>query len=191
MEGEIVQVNEALGRARRGEATAFALIYERYGEAIHRYAYRLLGDQTQAEDIVQDTFLRAFQNISRLRDDSRLEPWLYAIASHACLDLLRRKRLFSWFLLKRGYGGSVDSESNQLSRMAEAELVRCTLAQMPPQYAACLILRSVEGFSVEEIAEILGTSKGAIWTRLSRAREMFVQIYGRVSGGKGDGMSRL
>ncbi len=72
------------------------LIYEHYSTPVHRYVYRLLGNMEVADDVTQDTFLKAFQNISTIARDSNISAWLYRIASNACFDILRRRKLITW-----------------------------------------------------------------------------------------------
>lgn len=163
-------------RARAGEEAAFAELYEEYGPAIFRYTARLLGDAAAAADVTQDTFTRAFTSLHELRDPTRIEPWLYRIASRRCLDILRRRRLLAVLRLGHPETPEPASEGDE-ARFAEADLVRRVLRRLSPTLAVCLTLRVVEGFSVEEIAETLGLSKEAVWTRLSRARAEFARHY--------------
>lgn len=176
MESAALPVDDAVARARGGELAAFGIIYERYSRPIHRYVRRIMGNQAEADDVTQETFLRAFQNLSRLRDDSRLDSWLFSIASNLCFDLLRRRKVISWLPLEQRHEERADG-GDLLNSFVEGQLVQQALSRIPPKYAACLILRAVEGFSCDEIAEILKISKGAVWTRLSRAREMFCEAY--------------
>lgn len=180
MDGLALSVGDAITRARGGETAAFGMIYERYSRPIHSYIRRVLGNQAEADDITQETFLRAFQNLSRLRDDSRLESWLYSIASNLCFDLIRRRKVIAWLPLQDNQEERAD-RSDLASCFVEGELVQLALSRIPPKYAVCLVLRTVEGFSCDEIAEILKISKGAVWTRLSRAREMFCQVYEEIN----------
>lgn len=185
-----------LEQAREGDAAAFAVIYETYSSAIHNYAYRLLGNQEQADDTTQETFIKAYQSISSLRNEAGLQAWLYRIASNLCLDTLRRRKVVSWLPLREEHSRE-DSPTSGISLeiaapnadfaadYAEADEVHATLAQLPPQLAACLVLRSVEGFSCDEIAEILKIPRGTVWSRLARARELFMAAYKR--GGQAGG----
>lgn len=171
-------LGEAIERARQGDAAAFATIYDRYSAAIHRYAYRLLGDETFADDVTQETFLKAWQRLDQLQDDSRLEGWLYRIASNLGTDALRKRQRQKQVSLVEELEQSEHVQIGDSSgHVAEAELVGDVLRALPPDYAVCLTLRTVEGFSGEEIAGILGISKEAVWTRLSRARDMFAKQY--------------
>lgn len=185
-DGMAVSLGEALERARQGEAAAFALIYDCYSRAIHSYAYRLLGNQAQADDVTQETFLRAWQRLGQLRDDDRLESWLYAIASHLCTDALRRRKLLSWLPLGPRHEDLPDPAPEVAGTIAEHELVQRVLRELPSKYAIPLVLRHVAGFSCQEIAGVLGISVDNVWQRLSRAREMFAAAYGRL--GKGNSL---
>jgi RNA polymerase sigma-70 factor (ECF subfamily) len=169
-------------RAREGDEGAFAAIYEFYSDAIHRYAFRLLGHQEQADDITQETFIRAYQNIGQLGGDPNLSAWLYRIASNACLDALRRRKRISWLpMLADSDKDDEFTQEDFAPQVAEAQAVRRVLADMPPQLAMTLVLRTVEGFSCEEIAEIMNVPKGTVFSRLARARELFARLYSRQS----------
>src|SRR5690349_5134073 len=123
-------------RAREGDEAAFAAIYEYYSDAIHRYAYRLLGNQEQADDITQDTFIKAYQNIGHLGGDPNMSAWLYRIASNACMDALRRRRRIAWLPMLADSDKSDEfTEEDFAPQVAEAQAVRRVLADMPPQLA--------------------------------------------------------
>lgn len=169
-------------RAREGDDDAFVLIYEHFSVQIHRYVFRLVGNQELADDITQETFLKAFQGIRGIAKDSNLSAWLYRIASNACFDALRRRKLITWMPMLEDNDKSSEFTSEDFApQVIEAQMVRRTLVEMPPALAVCLVLRSVEGFSCEEIAEILKIPKGTVFSRLARAREQFVQTYNSVA----------
>jgi RNA polymerase sigma-70 factor, ECF subfamily len=174
-------------RARNGDEEAFVLIYESFSPQIHRYVYRLVGNAEQADDITQETFLKAFQGIRGIAHDSNVGAWLYRIASNACFDVLRRRKLIRWLpILERDDKSGEFTTDDFTPQVIEAQAVHRTLRDIPPALAVCLVLRSVEGFSCEEIAEILKIPKGTVFSRLARAREAFIQAYkknARVSTG--------
>jgi RNA polymerase sigma-70 factor, ECF subfamily len=168
-------IDEVLvARARRGDAAAFAEIFERYQHRIVNYIYGLVHDRELANDLAQDSFLKAYKALPRMGDDLRLAPWLYRIAGNTAFSALRRRKLIRWLpLLNEG----IEATSAD-GRVAEAEAVQRALAKLPAKYAAPLLLHSHEGLSCSEIAEILGISTGAVKTRLFRAREAFRAAYG-------------
>ena len=169
-------------RARNGDDEAFVLIYEHFSAQIHRYVFRLVGNQELADDITQETFLKAFQSIRKISQDANVSAWLYRIASNACFDVLRRRKLITWMPMLEENDKSDEFTSDDFApQVIESQIVRRTLAQMPPALAVCLVLRSVEGFSCEEIAEILKIPKGTVFSRLARAREAFIQSYTSVA----------
>jgi RNA polymerase sigma-70 factor (ECF subfamily) len=169
-------------RARNGDDEAFVIIYEHFSPQIHRYVYRLVGNQELADDITQETFLKAFQNIHGIARDSNLGAWLYRIASNACFDVLRRRKLITWMPILDEADKSAEFTSEDFTpQVIESQMVRRALVEMPPALSVCLVLRSVEGFSCEEIAEILKIPKGTVFSRLARARESFIQVYNRVA----------
>jgi RNA polymerase sigma-70 factor (ECF subfamily) len=169
--------NTLVMRARRGDAAAFTEIFERYQHRIVNYIYGLVHDRELANDLAQESFLKAYKALPRMDDDLRLAPWLYRIAGNTAFSALRRRRLIRWLpLLNDGImTGDMDRE------VAEAEAVHRALAALPAKYAAPLLLHSHEGLSCNEIAEILDISPGAVKTRLFRAREAFRVAYGQVS----------
>jgi RNA polymerase sigma-70 factor (ECF subfamily) len=175
MAGDSLSLVQAVNRVRGGEAAAFSAIYDEFAPRLHTYAYHLLGNRHDAEDVIQETFLKALQSLHQLRDGDRLESWLYAIASHRCLDLLRRRNRIQWIPMSRR-STEVRAE-DPIDGTDEADLVRRALRRLPPKDAMCLSLRHTEGFSCSEIAEIMDTSPTAIWSRLSRARAKFIEAY--------------
>ncbi|HEX5501222.1 MAG TPA: RNA polymerase sigma factor [Thermomicrobiales bacterium] len=163
-----------VARARRGDAAAFTEIFERYHHRIVNYIYGLVHDRELANDLAQDSFLKAYKALPRMGDDLRLAPWLYRIAGNTAFSALRRRKLIRWLpLLNDGIEAS--SADNAV---VEAEAVQRALAKLPAKYAAPLLLHSHEGLSCNEIAAILGISPGAVKTRLFRAREAFRAAYG-------------
>jgi len=168
--------DEALvARARRGDAAAFEEIFERYHGRIVNYLYGLVHDRELANDLAQDSFLKAYKALPRMDDDLRLAPWLYRIAGNTAFSALRRRKLIRWLPLL-GDGIEIGAADNQI---AESEAVGRALAKLPAKYAAPLLLHSHEGLSCNEIADILGISPGAVKTRLFRAREAFRAAYGQ------------
>jgi RNA polymerase sigma-70 factor (ECF subfamily) len=169
-------------RARNGDDDAFVLLYEHFSPQIHRYVFRLIGNQELADDVTQDTFLKAFQSIHGIARDSNVSAWLYRIASNVCFDILRRRKLITWMPILEESDKSDEFTSDDFApQVVESHIVRRALTEMPPALAVCLVLRSVEGFSCEEIAEILKVPKGTVFSRLARARESFIQAYNKLA----------
>lgn len=157
------------------EARFEQLFGEHHGE-IHIYLCRLVGDDKQAEDLAQDAFVKAYRALARLPKEANARAWLYRIATNTALDWLRRRRLISWLPL-------FDRDSHPAVRLSFAEsslesvAVRQALADLPARYRVPLVLYACQDLSTQEIADILQISRGAVKTRLFRAREKFRQLY--------------
>ncbi|MDH4136899.1 MAG: sigma-70 family RNA polymerase sigma factor [Anaerolineae bacterium] len=175
MEEETVWIQQALA----GDHQAFARLVEAYQIPVYNLTYRMLGNAKEAEDAAQETFLRAYTRLVTYQTDKKFSSWLLAIASHYCIDLLRRRR-FTWLSLDElPFLDQAAAERNQPEEAAirreERDEVRQMLAQLPPQYRAAVILRYWYELSYLEIAEVMGTTESAIKSRLYRAREMLAQ----------------
>src|SRR5579871_475495 len=170
-------------------------VYNAHSGAIHSYAFRLLGNQEDADDVTQEVFIRAHERLDQLRDPERLRPWLYRIATNLCMDHLRRRtrtrRIFGIPIAFEGGSDDEDSVAHEVAQpgstaaidgVAERDLISRALQRMAPKYATCLVLHSAQGLSYREIAEVLGITPGAAAVRLARARDMFGRYYEEQKG---------
>lgn len=139
-----------------------------YHLELARHLDRLLGDSDAADDLLQDTFLRALKGLDAANPPANPRAWLYRIASNLAIDHLRRRRRWGWLL--RGLPGA---QSGMEHEVLAAEAIRRTLAQLKPQDAEVLVLTHYAGYSPAEVAAATGDEIGAIRKRLSRARERF------------------
>lgn len=176
---------EFIERLKRGEAGAFEeLVVERSGE-IYGLLFRLTENSEEARDLTQETFLRAFQNIDRFRGDADVRTWIYRIAINQARNRFRwwrRRRRDATVSLdqKQGESGqsiigtlaepSENPEQQTLARERELAL-RSALQRLGQAYRETVILRDIEGFTYEEIAETLGINVGTVKSRLARGRQ--------------------
>jgi RNA polymerase sigma-70 factor (ECF subfamily) len=168
-------------RASDGDSGAFEEIFHAYHARIYRYVYRLVGNAEDAQDLTQDSFLRAYRALQRGAQPVSLSAWLYRIASNTCMDLLRRRHLIHWqplenllAVLNVNVAGARGPEEEVLQSERQAERqteIAYVLAQLPPRYRMYLILREREGFSYQEISAITGDSLDTVKVTLYRARE--------------------
>jgi RNA polymerase sigma-70 factor (ECF subfamily) len=176
---------EFIERLRRGEAAAFEeLVGERSGE-IYGLLFRLTENSEEARDLTQETFLRAFQSISRFRGEADLRTWLYRIAINQARNRWRwwrRRRRDSTVSLDATQGQSNQtlmktlaepSENPEQQALAhERELaLRSALQKVGRAYRETVILRDIEGFTYEEIATTLEINVGTVKSRLARGRQ--------------------
>lgn len=164
--------------AAGGDRGAFEALVLRHQNRIVNYAMAIVRDAADAEDVAQETFLRAYRSLTRFRGDSSFKTWLYAIATNAArtgLDRRGRRR--------RREGGSLDDDAAPLSADdvaaggadAETALVRResidrALAALPPDLRVAVVLRDVEGLDYKEIAAATGAPIGTVESRIFRAR---------------------
>jgi RNA polymerase sigma-70 factor, ECF subfamily len=163
-----------LEQARRGDRLAFARLVEAYQGPIYNLAYRMLGNAAEAEDATQETFIRMYTKLHTYQPDRKLSSWVLSIASHYCIDRLRRRRGAFLSLddepvaetLRTGNPGPEETAMRGEAR----DTVYAALDRLAPAYRVPLILRYWHDLSYEEIAEVMGLSVQAVKSRLHRAR---------------------
>jgi RNA polymerase sigma-70 factor (ECF subfamily) len=175
MEEEKVWIRQAVA----GDREAFTHLVEAYQIPVYNLAYRMLGDAREAEDAAQETYLRAYTRLSTYQTDKKFSSWLLAIASHHCIDRLRRRR-FTWLSLDEfpfleQASGKRNHPEEAAIRQEERDEVHEMLDHLPPQYRTAVILRYWYELSYREIAEVMGITESAVKSRLYRAREKLAQ----------------
>ena len=169
---------QLIQRVLEGDDAAFSALVRKYQKSVHALVWRKIGDFHIAEDITQDTFLRAYQRLSTLKEPQRFSGWLYVIAANYCSTWLRKKRLWtqsleetnSAQLEKATYSGHVISENERTAVEAQHEVVKKLLAKLQESDRTIITLYYLGEMTYEEISEFLGVSVSAIKNRLYRAR---------------------
>ncbi|HJW75052.1 MAG TPA: RNA polymerase sigma factor [Thermoleophilia bacterium] len=172
----------------QGKTRSFELLYAFYRPRIYNLALRTLHDADEAEDATQETFLKAFRQMPRQNGDSELEPWLYRVAVNTCFDHLRARRRRPTTPLAAE--GDTASPTDGFAQAETGRLVEETLKRLSERHRVALVLKDLHGFTHEEIAAVLGISRGAAETLLFRARESFRSIFEELSPSsspRGDG----
>lgn len=165
---------------------SFDQIYDEYKTPIYNYVYHLVGDREQADDLTQDTFLKAFRALPKMDANLKLSAWLYRIATNTAYDALRRRKLIAWLPWQDLDHEPADAESADPQEIyGTTELVRAALRRMPQQYRAALLLYTQEGFSYSEIAHTLNIAESGVKMYLSRARQSFREHYRSLEQGGG------
>ena len=156
-------------RASQGDREAFRVIVRSTQDRLYRMAARMTGSTADAEDVVQDAYLKAHRALCRGSFDGRssVGTWLYRIAANTALDHLRRSQTRKEE--PQSSDARVDQHVSSDARLALAELAQW-LEDLPPDQRAALVLKSVEGLTSKEVAEALGRSEGAVEQLLVRAR---------------------
>ena len=160
-----------------GYNPVFAAAALEHIEALYGYAMTLTRDKTEAEDLVQETYLRAVRAANQPAADGNLKAWLFVIMRNAWLNAMRHKqngqRIFEMENDEPVAGTANDASSNPhvvYLRKLERQQVRDAIDELPDTYREIVVLRDIEGFSYQEIATVLNCPAGTVMSRLGRAR---------------------
>ncbi len=169
-----------LAAARRGDVAAFTRLVQAYQKPVYNLAYRMLGDSAEAEEAAQEAFLRAYTQLSTYQPGRKFSSWMLSIASHYCIDLLRRRRL-TWLSIEDEEAPEeslvtpeLGPEETMLQKEQE-KAVRKMLSTLPPDYRLPVVLRYWNDLSYEEIAQATHSTVSAVKSRLFRARAMLAE----------------
>jgi len=166
-----------LTQTKNGNSPAFDHIVEKYQHPIYNLCYHMLNNADEAEDAAQEVFTRAYFKLDSYSETNKFSTWLFSIASHYCIDQLRKRRfqLISWDDLASWFRFP-DNETLQPERvLIEVEAgqeVRTLLNKLPPDYRLVVILKYWNTMSYQEIAETQQTTVSAVKSKLFRARKM-------------------
>jgi RNA polymerase sigma-70 factor, ECF subfamily len=148
---------------RNGRPGAFDVIVERHRRSVYQLCYRFVGNHEDASDLSQDVFFRVFRALDGFRGGSSFATWLYRIGVNACLNRVSVKKPITEDLDARQHVDTrTESPSERVLREERGVRVREAITQLPPKQRATLVLRMYQELSHEEIAEVLGSSVGAV-----------------------------
>jgi RNA polymerase sigma-70 factor, ECF subfamily len=170
--------------ARAGEEAAYRELVRRYERPLFSLLYRMVRDRELAEDLAQETFVKALNAIESYRPEFKFSSWIFKIANNAAIDHLRRRELDTLSLEGSPHAETPeaieatalqigDRQESPLDEVEARELggeIEAAIAKLRPEYRSCILLRHVEGRAYEEIAEILGLPLGTVKTYIHRAR---------------------
>jgi RNA polymerase sigma-70 factor (ECF subfamily) len=168
-------------RVGRGEKGAFDEIVRRYASKMVNLAYRITGDRELAEDIGQETFLRAYRSAARYREISKFSTWLHTIAINLCRNELRRRKFRMYSLegmaerdeeskIRVDIADEKSTPDREVERRELGRMIKQAVAGLPEKFRTPLVLRDMQGLSYEEIGEILDLPEGTVKSRINRAR---------------------
>lgn len=171
--------------AQEGREDAYRELIKRYERPVYSLIYRMVRDNETAEDLAQETFIKVLNNIDRYRPEFKFSSWLFKIANNITIDHLRRRQLDTISI--EGAPDAVTGEriratavtiasggESPLEELESKEIgasIEQAIAKLRPEYRACIILRHVEDYSYDEIAEIVKLPLGTVKTYIHRARQ--------------------
>ncbi len=162
---------------QQGDREAFQTLFEVYKDKVFSIAvYSVGGDRSIADDVTQQIFLKLFTAIKQFRGESEFTTWLYRLVVNACMDERRRqRRLLLWGDAKPSNNAGGQSQEKEYARTEVAESVRVAIEQLKPKFRLPILLKYVEGLSYDEIATVMGCSKGTVASRLNRGHSQLAK----------------
>ncbi len=174
-------IKRLVEQAQQGDAEAFTALAEKYKNGVYNYIVRMVHDRTEAEDIAQETFVRAYQALPEFRGAASFQTWLYRIASNLAIDAARRRSRRTSISLDEPVTTDEGEVSRQLAderpgpfeelQSAQTQqAVREAIAELSPKLRSVIALYDLQGLSYQEIGDILGCPLGTVKSRLFNAR---------------------
>ncbi len=185
--GRVRQLPIALKNARLlalagdGSAEAARLLYDRFGTVVHRLIWKILGPDSEHDDVVQQTFEAIIKGVSKLRDAERLEAWVSSVAVFTARREIRKRRILRFFTSR----DSSQLDPSYIDDHEARELVQRTYAILdafPSLERSLFVLRFVERYSIDEVAELTGCSRATVHRRLAKAEQRFRKLAARDPG---------
>lgn len=175
---------------KEGDTDAFQELVLKYEQRVFNHCMRMVNDEEDSYDLTQEIFLKVFRKIGNYEHTYSFYTWLYRITVNCCIDFLRRKkRQVNSVSLSAGHGDDAGINGKDqdipdhtfvpdtaLDQRELDQVLHAAIAQLSEKLRAIIILKEIEGFSYEEIAEVLGCSKGTVKSRLFRARERLKEL---------------
>lgn len=173
--------SELVRRARSGDSSAFEALFTGYQEQIKRYLIRMVGNAATGHELTQETFLKAWQALPRLREETRFVGWLYQIATNIAHDHQRRTRLVSWLPWEKYQEHETLGQAGSEMQIEEAELLKVALAHVSLKYRSCVVLYIVEELPQAQVAERLGIKASYVSNYVRRGLDELRTLYTRLA----------
>ena len=170
-------------KSQSGDVESFELLISSYDKRAYNIAYRVMGNEEDAKDMAQEALLRVFKSIKDFKGQSSFSTWLYRIVTNVCLDELRRRKNEKYVSMD----STIQTDSGELhmelcsdketpeivyERVEQRELIKRAISELNEDYKSVIVLRDIQGFSYEEISNMLDCSLGTVKSRINRARNM-------------------
>ena len=163
-----------------GDINAFSILVERYQNLVYTVVYRVLKNKEQAEEVAQDTFVKAYESLAKYRGEAKFSTWLYTIAYRKSLDLVKsNKRLLTSELIEEINEGDIELVTDALSYLQEQErkkIIAESILKLPQETAVLVTLYYFEEKNIKEIADIVGLTADNVKIKLFRSRKKLYSI---------------
>jgi RNA polymerase sigma-70 factor (ECF subfamily) len=170
-------------KSQSGDVESFELLISSYDKRAYNIAYRVMGNEEDAKDMAQEALLRVFRSIKDFKGQSAFATWLYRIVTNVCLDELRRRKNEKYVSID----STIQTDSSEMhmelcsdketpesayERVEQRELIENAIRELNEDYRSAIVLRDIQGFSYEEISNMLDCSLGTVKSRINRGRTM-------------------
>jgi RNA polymerase sigma-70 factor (ECF subfamily) len=173
-------------KCKKGNIDAFQELIEKYQKTVYNIAFRMLKNPEDAMDISQEALIKVYKSIKSFDFKSSFSTWLYKIVVNTCIDFLRKKKSKVYSIdnpiktddgeIKREISDSTNAPETLLDKKITKELVYNAINKLDDSHRTVIILRDIQGFSYQEISEILDCSLGTVKSRINRARNSLKEI---------------
>lgn len=188
-----------VGQVMDGDTAAFNRLISRWERAVYNFVYRVIGHEEDARDLVQETVIRVYNGLDRLKDPNKFPSWLFRIAHNVCLDRLRsgkyRPLVSTDALPEGGVERLLDDRAYELKRRGDperalyrrelAEILNRALQSLSEEQRTAVVMREYNGYSSREIAEILGVPVGTVRSRIFHGLRNLGRVLGRLRAEEG------
>jgi RNA polymerase sigma-70 factor (ECF subfamily) len=168
--GELNTNNEILDRCKNGEPKAQFILYKQYSKAMYNIAIRFLNNQMDAEDILQESFVTAFEKLNELTNNDAFGSWLKRIVINNCITQLRRRK--TEFEDVEDYGPELITSDDDADLSIDPAIVHSAIKELPAGGRTILALHALEGYKHREIADMLGISESTSKSQYKRALDI-------------------
>ena len=176
----MIKETELIEQLKKGDEAAFKTIVEQWKDMVYNTILGIVQNETEAEDLAQDVFIKVFEKISTFKGDSKFSTWLYRIATTTALDHLRSKKRKKRFGFLQSLGGSGDEKESvpdfhhpgvSLDNKERAAVLFKAIEALPENQKTAYTLHKLEGLSYRDVSEVLNTTVSAVESLMSRANQ--------------------
>ena len=170
-------------RVLAGDTGAYSVLVARYRDRLGRYAMRMLGNMADAEEVVQDTFVRGYRYLTRCTEPERFGAWLFGILVNRCRTYGARRKRGHQVMARDDSALATASVAHTADRDALRDAIHWALAKLPLEQREAFLMKHVEDLSYDEMQEATGASVSALKMRVLRAREELRRLLSEAKGG--------
>ncbi len=178
----MVYRDELVERCKRGDSLGYKALYQRYSKAMYNTCLRMLNNETEAEDILQESFIEAFKNLDSFEYRTSFGGWMKTICINRCINQLKKRKI-NWVDIEKvqDYNETEDGDRDENEIALQVASVKKAIMKLPDGYRTVLILYLLEGYDHEEIAAILNVAQSTTRSQLVRAKQKLLQLLKKAS----------